>query len=94
MARWVRSAPGSPLGFHVFARADGRALAHNIFLDGNTFGDSPSVGHNVFVADLSTGFVLNWHNTKMSYAVVYRTREFNAQIAPQLFGTVSLNVTF
>jgi hypothetical protein len=49
---------------------------------------------HAFVADLSTGFVLNWRNTKMSYAVVYRTREFNAQIAPQLFGTVSLNVTF
>ena len=37
------------------------------------------------------GFVINWRNTKMSYAVVYRTKEFNAQIAPQIFGTVSLN---
>jgi lipid A 3-O-deacylase len=83
-----------PLGFHVFVRADGRAVAHNIFLDGNTFGNSPSVGHNVFVADLSTGFVINWRNTKMAYALVYRTKEFNAQIAPQIFGTVSLNWTF
>ena len=83
-----------PLGFHLFGRVDGRAVAHNIFLDGNTFGNSPSVGHNVFVADLSTGFVINWRNTKMSYALVYRTKEFSAQIAPQVFGTVSLNWTF
>ncbi len=83
-----------PLGFHVFARVDGRAVAHNIFLDGSTFGNSPSVGHNVFVADLSTGFVLNWRNTKMAYALVYRTKEFAAQIAPQVYGSVSLNWTF
>jgi len=52
------------------------------------------VGHNVFVADLSTGFVINYRNTKLAYAIVYRTKEFNAQIAPQVFGTVSLNWTF
>ncbi len=55
---------------------------------------SQSVGHNAFVADLSVGFVINWRNTKMAYAMVYRTKEFNAQIAPQVFGTVSLNWTF
>lgn len=83
-----------PVGFHVFARVDGRAVAHNIFLDGNTFGNSPSVGHNILVADLSAGFALNYRNTKLAYALVYRTKEFNAQIAPQVFGTVSLNWTF
>ncbi len=83
-----------PIGFHVFARVDGRAVAHNIFLDGNTFGNSPSVGHNAFVADLSLGFAVNYRNTKLAYAFVYRTKEFNAQIAPQVFGTVSLNWTF
>ncbi len=42
-----------PLGMYVFARMDGRAVARNVFLDGNTFGNSPSVGHNPFVADLT-----------------------------------------
>ena len=82
------------LGLYVFARADGRAVGHNIFLDGNTFGDSPSVGHNPFVADLSVGVAVNIKNTKLAYAFVYRTKEFSEQQEAQIFGTVSLNWTF
>jgi hypothetical protein len=82
------------LGLYVFARADGRAVAHNIFLDGNTFGNSPSVGHSPFVADLSLGLAVNYKNTKFAYAFVYRTKEFREQEAAQVFGTVSLNWTF
>ena len=43
------------LGLYVFARAEGRAVARNIFLDGNTFGHSQSVDHKWLVADLSVG---------------------------------------
>jgi hypothetical protein len=63
-------------------------------LDGNTFGSSHSVGHKLFVADLSLGFAFNYKNTKLAYAFVYRTKEFDSQIEPQVFGTVSLNWTF
>jgi hypothetical protein len=73
---------------------DGRAMGRNIFLDGNTFSDSHSVDSNVFVADLSAGIAINYHNTKLSYALVYRTKEFKQQEDGQLFGTVSLNWTF
>lgn len=82
------------LGLYVFARVDGRAVARNIFLDGNTFSDSYSIGHNVFVADLSAGVAVNLRNTKLAYAVVYRTEEFEEQDGGQLFGTLSLNWTF
>ena len=82
------------LGLYVFARADGRVVAHNIFLDGNTFGNSPSVDRKWFVADLSVGTALNYGNTKLAYALVYRTEEFTRQRQGQLFGTVSVNITF
>lgn len=82
------------LGMYIFARVDGRAVGHNIFLDGNTFGDGPSVGHNAFVADLSAGLAVNYKNTKLAYALVYRTKEFSAQRNAQIFGTVSINITF
>ena len=81
-------------GLYVFARADGRAVAHNIFLDGNTFGDSPSVQHKWLVADLSVGAAVNHGNTKLAYALVYRSEEFRGQKEGQLFGTVSMNITF
>ncbi len=82
------------LGLYAFGRVDGRAVARNIFLDGNTFGESQSVGHNPFVADLSVGVAINIKNTKIAYAFVYRTKEFREQQAAQIFGTVSINLTF
>ncbi len=82
------------LGLYAFARVDGRAVAHNIFLDGNTFGDSPSVDRKWFVADISVGAAVNYKNTKIAYAFVYRTEEFRGQHEPQVFGTVSMNIAF
>jgi len=82
------------IGLYLFARVDGRAVARNIFLDGNTFSDSHSVDSNPFVADLSAGVAVNYKNTKLAYALVYRTKEFKGQEDGQLFGTVSLNWTF
>jgi len=38
-------------GTHVFLRAEGHAVARDIFLDGNTFGDSPSVDKPTFPPD-------------------------------------------
>lgn len=81
---------GFDLGVHVFARVDGRAVAHNIFIDGNTFGNSHSVERKVFVADLSTGVAVNYHNTGVAFALVYRSREFDGQKEGQVFGTISL----
>lgn len=86
--------PLFPAGVYLFARADGRAVGRNIFLDGNTFGDSASVGHKPFVADLSLGLAMNYGNTKIAYAYVYRTKEFPGQPHGQAFGTLSLNWTF
>jgi len=37
---------------------------------------------------------VNYKNTKLAYALVYRTKEFKGQEDGQLFGTVSLNWTF
>ncbi|MCW1925831.1 lipid A deacylase LpxR family protein [Luteolibacter arcticus] len=82
------------VGAYVFTRVEGRAVARNIFLDGNTFSNSHSVDSNVFVADLSAGVAINYHNTKLAYALVYRTKEFDGQDEGQVFGTMSLNWTF
>lgn len=82
------------LGCYLFVRADGKLVGRNIFLDGNTFSDSHSVGSKPFVADLSAGVAVNIKNTKLAYALVYRTEEFNEQDDAQVFGTLSLNWTF
>lgn len=81
-------------GWHLFARAEGRAVARNIFLDGNTFRNSHSVDKNPFVADLSLGFAINWRNSKLSYAYIYRTCEFKGQPDEQIFGSITLSIFF
>lgn len=82
------------IGAYVFARVDGRVVARNIFIDGNTFGDSHSVGRKWLVGDLSVGASLNYKNTKMTYALVYRTKEFDGQEEGQIFGSISLTLAF
>ncbi len=82
------------LGAYAFARVDARLVAHNIFLDGNTFGDGPSVDRKPFVIDISAGASVNYRNTKVTYALVYRSQEFDGQEEGQLFGAVSLNFAF
>lgn len=82
--------PGDGFGWYLFAGADGRAVARNIFLDGNTFRDSPSIDKEHFVADLSAGLALTFERVRISYTVVYRTKEFQGQDDNDLFGSVGL----
>lgn len=82
------------VGLHLFAGAEGRAVARNIFLDGNTWEHSPSVTKKNFVADLSAGIGLVLGATKLTYTHVYRTEEYDGQKGPQMFGSVSLSLTF
>jgi len=81
-------------GWYFFAGLDGRAIAQNIFLDGNTWTDSPSVNKKPFVLDGQAGVALVWRDTRLAYTYVYRTREFNGQENPDQFGALSLSFRF
>lgn len=89
-----RLSAASHFGVTVFAGVDGRAVARNIFLDGNTFRDSASVDKNYLVADISAGVSVIFKRLKMTYTQVYRTEEFQGQDGGQLFGSINLAYTF
>jgi hypothetical protein len=89
-----RRADDTGFGFHLFAFGDGRAVARDIFLDGNTFADSHSVDKETFVADLAFGAALIYGRFKLSYAKVFRTREFVGQPSSHRFGSITLSFTF
>lgn len=79
----------------VFASGDGRAVARDIFLDGNTFKDSPSVDKRPFVADLSYGVGINIGNCQLTFTQVFRTREFETQpYKYNEFGSITLSCAF
>jgi hypothetical protein len=90
-----RVSPRKNFSFFVFGAADGRAVARDIFLDGNTFRDSPSVDKENFVADLSYGAGVIAGRWQLTFTQVQRTREFKTQPESHNdFGSVTLSVAF
>jgi len=89
-----RLRPRKNFGFHLFADVDGRFVARNIFLDGNTWKESHRVHRKQWVADMAAGFSIVYKRVKLSYAHVYRTKEFDGQDQSQLFGSATLAITF
>ncbi|MDY6852263.1 MAG: lipid A deacylase LpxR family protein, partial [Thermodesulfobacteriota bacterium] len=79
-------------GWHMFAGTDGRAVARNIFLDGNTWKQSHRVEKKHFVADVYGGLSVRYKAVSLTYTHAFRTEEFNGQKDGQIFG--SLNLTF
>ncbi len=82
---------GQSLTWNVFAGVQGRAVAHNLFLDGNTFEDSPSVERNPYVFDFQTGLSVSAGDWRLAYTFVWRTEEFATQPARQDFGALALS---
>lgn len=81
-------------GLHFFLATDGRLVFRDIFLDGNTFHDSHRVDKKNFVADLMGGIGIVYGRVKASYAYVYRTKQFETQDDPQIFGAFTLSYSF
>ncbi|MES1202167.1 MAG: lipid A deacylase LpxR family protein [Pseudomonadota bacterium] len=82
---------GGPMAWNVFLGVQGRAVAHDIFLDGNTFEDSAHVERKPYVADLQAGFALSAGDWRLTYTYVTRTEEFTTQRAEQDFGSITLS---
>lgn len=92
----VSGAAGRGRGFGVygFAALGGRLVARNIFLDGNTFESSHRVDKKIAVGDLIMGASVIYDEVKLSYAQVFRGREFNGQRRGHNFGSLSLSISF
>src|SRR5262245_20617888 len=86
---WVRA--------YLFTGVEGRAVAWNIFLDGNTVADSHSVTKRNFVADLDLGAGIAFPRLRelgVTYTYVVRTEEFVGQDGPQDYGSIQVFIPF
>ncbi len=86
--------PRAGTSWYVFLGAEGRAVARNIFLDGNTFADSHSVDKKPLVGDLQAGFAILFPRFRITYTHVIRTREFDGQPEGDRFGAISITARF
>lgn len=80
--------------WQIFAGINGRAMARNIFLDGNSFRDNHSVDKKTFVSDANAGITFGYDDYRISYTLNYRTREFDKQKNPSIFGAINLTTRF
>jgi hypothetical protein len=86
----------TPLGWYLFGGLQGRAVARNIFLDGNTFSNSPSVEKRTLVADFVGGASVFWRDDiRLDFTYTERTKEFYGPYATQdKFGGFNLAFLF
>ncbi len=83
--------PEAGFSAYAFAGVDGRLMGRNIFLDGNTWRDSPSVDKDLFVGDLTMGAAVTFSHMRLAFTHVFRTREYKTQTSSDQFGAVSLS---
>lgn len=81
-------------GWYIFGGVEGRAVARNLFLDGNTFESSHSVAKEEFVYEIVAGAVLSLDRFALSYSFVHRTKEFELQPEGQSIGAINLSIVF
>ncbi len=86
--------PRHEFGWYLFAGVDGRGVARNVFLDGNTFKNSRSVDKEPLVGDLQWSVALVWREVRVSYTHVVRTREFRTQPKHDEFGALTISIPF
>jgi hypothetical protein len=86
--------------YHFFASFDGRAVANNIFLDGNTFKRSYAVKRRLLVGDIAYGWAYTWPrydglpSGKLAYAHYVQSREFEGEARNHGFGSVNVSLEF
>ncbi len=81
-------------GWYVWAGFDARLVAHNMFLDGNTFRDSASVHRKPFGYDGQVGAAIAWPTARVGFAYIQRSREFDGQQGPDRFGQLTISFAY
>lgn len=86
--------PTKELGGYLFTTISERAVARNIFLDGNTFSSGPRVNKEIMVGSLQVGAALTYGQTRISYTQVFMSKEYATQEHDSQFGVFTVSCRF
>jgi hypothetical protein len=88
--------PGLPrsrrLTLHLVAGIDGRVVARNLFIDGNSFTDGRGAVRETLVGEARAGLVARWRGAQISYLHNWRSREFTGQRGIHRYGSLVVAV--
>jgi hypothetical protein len=76
---------------YAFARVEGRAVAHEIFLDGNTFSRSQRVHRVPLVGESQLGAGVRYRSIGIRYTFSYTTQEFRERADSQEYGSFGIS---
>lgn len=101
-ARFQKDSEGNTPGSHgfewfAFVGVDGRAIGHNIFLDGSLFRDGPSVKRRDTVYDITAGLSARIDKFRLSVTRIKRSEEFTSPAGGggrQRFYSVNIGIEF
>lgn len=82
---------GKKHNLYLFAGMEGRIVARNIFLDGNTFLESHSVEKKILVGDMQIGLAFQLEGVRLSISNMFRTKEFTTQQGTDHYGAVNIS---
>jgi len=80
--------------FFAFGGTNGRVVARDIFLDGNTFLDSPSVNRESLVGDAYYGLGVVFKGWQITYTEAVRSKEFVGQHHENYYGSLAISKTY
>lgn len=89
-----RRAGRPAFAWYVYASAEGRAVARNIFLDGNSYEPGPSVDKHPLVGGLQVGLTLRYGGFGFTYAQNISTPEHKGQKSATNYGSVRASFQF
>lgn len=88
-------AAARPFAWYFFVGADGEAVAHDLFLAGNTFSAGPHVTANPFLGTFEAGVAIIIHGIRISYTQVFQTKAWHGQQGGMFsFGALELAARF
>jgi hypothetical protein len=84
--------PQRSANWYLYAGLEGRAVARDIFLDGNTIVDSHSVDKKPLVGDLQFGFAFHSRDLRLSLGQMIRSKEFDGQPEHSQYGLINFTL--
>lgn len=86
--------PTKKLSGYLFTTAELRAVGRNIFLDGNSFQNGPSLDKRIMVKTLQYGATAVYNDVRISYTNILVSKEFKGQKHVTEFGAITLSCRF
>ncbi len=83
--------PAPRVHLYAFARAEGRAVARDLFLDGNTFQAGNRVTRIPFVGEAQMGVGARWRSVGVRYLFSYTTNQFREHPDAHRYGSFAIS---